>query len=86
MKAEERHHTDAESIDGTTDQVSDSLPQGVTSPQAKLVYLYLDLANGATVGELEEALALKKITILSLLECLSERDLVERTESGYTTA
>ena len=85
MKAEERQHTDAESIDSTTDQVSDSLPQEVSSPQAKLVYLYLDLSNGATVGELEETLALKKITILSILECLSERDLVERTGSGYAT-
>lgn len=86
MKAEERHQTDGETTSITTGQGSESLPQEIDSPQAKLVYLYLELSNGATVGELEETLALKKITILSILECLSERDLVERTGSGYTIA
>lgn len=86
MKAEERHHTDAESIDDTSYQVSGSLPQEITSPQAKLVYLYLHLSNGATVGELERTLALKKITILSILDSLAEQELVERADSMYVTA
>ncbi|MHC3438841.1 MarR family transcriptional regulator [Natrialbaceae archaeon A-gly3] len=86
MKAEGRHQTDGEITSDTTGQGSESLPQEINSPQAKLVYLYLDLSNGATVGELEDTLALKKITILSILESLSERDLVERTGSGYITA
>ena len=86
MKAKERHHTDAESTDDTPSQVSDSLPREITSPQAKLVYLYLQLSNGATVGELERMLALKKITILSILDSLAEQDLVERADAKYVTA
>ena len=86
MKATEQHHSNGETVDETSPQVSDSLPQEISSPQAKLVYLYLQLSNGATVGELEKTLALKKITILSILDSLDEQDLIERTAGTYTTA
>lgn len=85
MKAEEQHQPNGETLDDTASRVSESLPREIDSPQAKLVYLYLQLSNGATVGELEETLALKKITILSVLDSLAEQNLVERAGSTYIT-
>ncbi|WP_222918154.1 MarR family winged helix-turn-helix transcriptional regulator [Natrinema sp. SYSU A 869] len=61
----------------------DPVPDGLESAQAKLVYIYLDVAEGATVDELGEILAMKKINILSVLNSLSSAGYVERTGSGY---
>jgi DNA-binding MarR family transcriptional regulator len=61
----------------------DPVPDDLESAQAKLVYLYLDVADGATIDELGEILAMKKINILSVLNSLSSAGYVERTESTY---
>ncbi|WP_226480010.1 helix-turn-helix domain-containing protein [Natrinema amylolyticum] len=61
----------------------DPVPDDLESAQAKLVYIYLDVVEGATVDELEEILAMKKINILSILNSLSSAGYVERTGSEY---
>ena len=59
----------------------DPIPDEIASPQAKLVYLYLEAAGEATVDDLNEVLAMKKIDVLSVLNCLSSKGLVE-TDGG----
>ena len=65
---------------------STAVPTEVTSPQAKLVYLYLDATGGASVSDLNQTLAMNKLSVLSVLESLSSRDLVVKSDSEYTTA
>lgn len=60
-----------------------ALPDDIHSPRAKLVYLYLQTSHGATVAELQDALNLKKITLYSLLQTLTERDLVQADADTY---
>ena len=62
------------------------LPAEVTSPQGKLVYLYLDATGGATLADLNETLAMNKMSVLSVLESLSSQGLVERAGAEYVTA
>ncbi|WP_254524661.1 MarR family transcriptional regulator [Natrinema caseinilyticum] len=59
------------------------VPQGLESARAKLVYIYLDAADGATAEELGEILAMKKINILSVLNSLSGAGHVHRTGDEY---
>lgn len=61
----------------------DPVPDDLESAQAKLVYLYLDVAEGATIDELGEILVMKKITILSVLNSLSSAGYVEQAGSEY---
>ncbi|WP_254532559.1 helix-turn-helix domain-containing protein [Natrinema gelatinilyticum] len=56
----------------------DPVPEGLESARAKLVYIYLDATGGATVEELGEILAMKKINILSVLNSLSSTGYVDR--------
>lgn len=65
------------------DSQMDPLPNEIESPRAKLVYLYLTTASGGTVGELQRALGLKKITLYSILRTLRDRGLVEKNVDGY---
>ena len=60
----------------TTDQL-EPIPAEIASPQAKLVYLYLEAAGTATVDDLNEVLTMKKIDVLSVLDCLSSKGLVD---------
>lgn len=62
------------------------LPDDLTSPEAKLVYLYVDAAGGATVNDLNETLAMKKMSILSVLNSLSSEGLVEKSGNEYVAA
>lgn len=61
----------------------DALPTELSSPQAKLVYLYLDATGGATLAEMKETLSMQKMAILSVLSSLSTTDLVEKDGSTY---
>ncbi|WP_265109677.1 MarR family transcriptional regulator [Halosolutus halophilus] len=65
-----------------TDQF-DQLPTELSSPQAKLVYLYLDATGGTTVADLKETLSMQKIAILSVLSSLSKQDLVAKDGETY---
>ena len=61
----------------------DSLPAELDSPQAKLVYLYLDATGGTTVADLKKTLSLRKMAILSVLRTLSKQELVEKNGATY---
>jgi hypothetical protein len=54
------------------------IPDRIASPQAKLVYLYLDVRGTVTVDELGAALGLPKLALFSILGTLDEYDLVAR--------
>ncbi|QFU83223.1 helix-turn-helix domain-containing protein [Natronorubrum aibiense] len=60
-----------------------TVPDDLMSPQTKLVYLSLLVLEEPTVTELQELLALPKLTLLSVLESLVSKDLARRTEGGY---
>ncbi|MFC6716517.1 MarR family transcriptional regulator [Natrialbaceae archaeon GCM10025810] len=60
------------------------LPGDLQSPRSKLVYLYLDAADGATLGELERDLDMPKISLLSVLNKLSSLDHVDGAGPEYT--
>jgi predicted ArsR family transcriptional regulator len=60
-----------------------SLPDELESPRAKLVYLALTVTGGASVAELNESLDVPKLTLLSVLDALTGRDLVERREDAF---
>lgn len=62
------------------------LPQTITSPRAKLIYLYLVERAGATVDELCSQLRLTHLTVLSILRSLSDAGLVEKDDSVYKVA
>lgn len=62
-----------------------SLPDDVTSPQAKLVYLYLLVRGTVTVDELGSSLDLPKLTLFSILQTLSEYGLVVRDGDAVST-
>lgn len=61
------------------------IPDELSSPQAKLVYLYIDAVGGATVDDLNEGLAMKKISVLSILSSLTGEGIVEKDETRYVT-
>lgn len=60
-----------------------AIPDGYTSPQAKLVYLSVSVAGKATVSELQHLLGMSKLTLLPILETLAANGHVRRTEDGY---
>jgi len=64
----------------------DPVPDDLESARAKLVYLYLEEAGGATVEEVGERLAMKKINVLSVLGSLVDAGHVEKRESAYAVA
>ncbi|WP_266077135.1 helix-turn-helix domain-containing protein [Haladaptatus caseinilyticus] len=53
------------------------------SPRTKLVYLYLHVANGATIEELHEVLGMQYLELYSALRVLRERDFVRDEQSTY---
>jgi DNA-binding MarR family transcriptional regulator len=60
-----------------------SLPEDVSSAQAKLVYHSLDAAGPADVDELADRLGMKKITLLEVLSSLDGRGHVVRRDGEY---
>ncbi|QLG48454.1 MarR family transcriptional regulator [Natrinema halophilum] len=61
----------------------DPVPDDLESARAKLVYMYLDAADGATVEELSEIMAMKKLDVLSVLNSLSRSGFVDRAGPEY---
>lgn len=62
-----------------------ALPTDLESPRAKLIYLYLQTAEGATVEELRDALDIPLITLLPTVDVLHERSLVEVHDEWYVS-
>ena len=65
-----------------TDELT-RLPTELDSPQGKLVYLYLEAADGATADELSQMLSMKKISILSVCNSLTGQNLIEKRDGAY---
>lgn len=59
------------------------VPEELDSPRAKLVYLHLSTAGWSTVADIQHALGLKKIALLSILDTLHSREHVERRGNAF---
>ena len=70
----------------STGHMIEPVPEEIESPEAKLVYLYLEAADSATVDDVNEALTMKKIAALSVLGSLSSRGLVYKDGEHYAVA
>jgi predicted transcriptional regulator len=55
-----------------------TLPSELVSAESKLVYLYLQTCESATIDDLHESLDMKRISIYPVLDSLREHDLVTR--------
>ena len=66
-------------------QMPNGMPTDVESPRGKLVYLYLDTVDGASLEELVDGLDVQRITLYSVLKTLQERGLVDRDGDRYVT-
>jgi predicted transcriptional regulator len=62
---------------------TDTLPDDITSPAAKLVYLYLDCAGPTTISDLSVALDMRKLGLYSVLDALAGKDLVDNDGETY---
>ena len=60
-----------------------AVPDELTSPQAKLVYLSLLVTDEAKATDLQQMLGVSKLTIFAVLESLAARDLIQRTGDHY---
>jgi len=63
-----------------------SLPGGLESPRAKLVYLALDRDGPATVDELHDRLGETRLALFAILDGLADRGLVTDAGHGYDVA
>jgi hypothetical protein len=64
-----------------------TVPDGIESPEAKLVYVYLDASRtGATVDELVDHLGIKRLALFPVLDCLESRGLVDRDGPLYVAS
>lgn len=61
---------------------TETLPTGLESPRAKLVYLYLQ-SGPASIDELQSGLGVEKLTLYSVLRTLRERALVEKHDGRF---
>ncbi|SIS00531.1 hypothetical protein SAMN05421809_3292 [Natronorubrum daqingense] len=61
----------------------DPIPSDLDSTQAKLVYLYLEATDGATIDDLGATLSMSKLSILSILNTLSSAGHVDRANGEY---
>ncbi len=67
----------------STSELRPAVPDEIASPQAKLVYLTLRISDEPKASDLHRTLGLSKLTLFAVLESLTTKDLVERTEGGY---
>ncbi|WP_345778222.1 TrmB family transcriptional regulator [Halobaculum rubrum] len=62
------------------------LPNGVSSPRAKLVYLYLATHGAVREDNLCDGLSMKRISLYSILQTLREAGHVEKSDGRYALA
>lgn len=70
----------------TSDRRIEPLPDDIDSPRAKLVYLSLQVSEGGSVADLQRTLDVPKLTLLSVLDTLAGRGLVEREGDRFVPA
>lgn len=71
----------AQTTDRATDRIA--IPDELSAAESKLVYLFVATSGGATVDDLQSSLNIRKITLFPVLDTLSERGLIERTDGTY---
>jgi predicted transcriptional regulator len=62
------------------------VPDSIDSPEAKLVFVYLQTSTGATVDELHERLDLPRLSLFPVLDTLRTRGLVSRQGETYVAS
>lgn len=62
-----------------------TVPDDITSAQAKLVYFALLVTDEATATELQQRLGVSKLTLFAVLDSLISQEFVRRTEGGYAS-
>lgn len=62
------------------------VPDAVSSPRAKLVYLYLATHGAVDEDALCEGLSMKRISLYSILKTLREAGHVEKVDGRYALA
>jgi len=62
------------------------VPTDLSSPRAKLVYLYLSTHGEATIADLQADLGMKKIALYGVLRSLREEGIVDRETDRYVLA
>lgn len=67
----------------STSELQSPLPSGINTPQTKLVYLAVVIADGMTLTDLQRVLGLSKLSLLPILGALVAQDLVHQTEGKY---
>ncbi len=60
-----------------------TVPDGLDSARAKLVYLFVALNDGATADEIQSHLDLSRGTVLSITGTLRKEGYLDRTDAGY---
>jgi predicted transcriptional regulator len=65
---------------------SEGIPTEIDADGSKLVYFFLDVRGAATVAELSESLGMTKLSLYSILDTLSTKELVEGDGWTYETA
>lgn len=71
-----------ESSDGVAPE-GVTVPDAVSSPRGKLVYLYLATHGAVTESELCEGLDMKRLSLYSVLGTLRDADIVARDDDRY---
>ena len=69
--------------ESTTSFETPSVPSELTSPRAKLVYLFLSANGETTLSELQSALNMQKLSLYSILSTLRERELINQQAERY---
>jgi transcription initiation factor IIE alpha subunit len=87
MQTARANHT-SDSADDPTAVTPESVavPESISSPRGKLVYLYLATHGGATETELCDGLEMKRITLYSVLGALRDDDIVSREGDLYVAS
>ncbi len=62
------------------------IPSEIDSTGSKLVYLYLNTVDEATIEELQSSLHMKQLALFPLLGTLESAELVERDGQRYVCA
>ena len=67
-------------------QTTEPIPTQLTSPTAKLIYLYLDTTGQSTVDEMQQSLDIPKLALFSVLGSLTDSGLVECDGGCYAAS
>ncbi|UIO98825.1 TrmB family transcriptional regulator [Halobaculum sp. CBA1158] len=78
--------THADAVETEPETPMTRLPDGVSSPRAKLVYLYLATHGAVCEENLCDGLSMKRISLYSILRTLREAGHVEKAEGRYALA